>query len=112
MFHAAIPCNSDRNTGAGVAGGSLVRITHPFHPLSGRSFACVGERFNRYGKRLLLQIDESTICTVPPDWTDLAVKDTESIIGEGRALFRVVDLIDLERLVTRLLSRQSTIEAQ
>jgi len=38
-----------------------VRITHLFHPLSGRQLPCVGERYNRYGITLLLQIDDESI---------------------------------------------------
>ena len=79
-----------------------MRVTHPFHPLSGRQFACVGERYNRYGKRLLLQIDDATVCSVPPQWTDVVGPDPEIVMGERRALFRVADLIELARLVNRL----------
>jgi hypothetical protein len=79
-----------------------VRVTHPFHPLSGNELLCVGERYNRYGKRLLLQVDAQTLCSVPPQWTDLAAADPEIIMGEGRALFRVADLVALARLIARL----------
>lgn len=86
----------------------LVRITHPFHPLSGQTFVCVGERYYRYGTRLLLQVGDETICSVPPQWTDLVAPDPEVIIGEGRALFRVADLLELARLLGRLGRRDST----
>ena len=33
-----------------------MRIIHPFHPFADRQLVCVGERYNRYGKRLLLRI--------------------------------------------------------
>ncbi len=79
-----------------------MHVTHPFHPLSGRQFVCVGERYNVHGKRLLLQVDEVTICAVLPQWTDLAAPDPEVIIGKHRALFRVADLLDLARLVEQL----------
>ena len=77
-------------------------MTHPFHPLSGRRLACVGERHNRHGKRLLLRVDDETVCSVPPQWTDVAAPDPEVVLGEGRALVRVVDLLELADLVTRL----------
>ena len=83
----------------------LVRITHPFHPLSGKELACVGERHNRYGKRLLLRVDDATVCSVPPQWTDLAAPDPEIVISEHRALFRLADLLELARLVDQLGSR-------
>jgi Family of unknown function (DUF5372) len=84
-----------------------VRITHPFHPLSGRQLACVGERYTRYGRRLLLQVDEATVCAVPPQWTDLVAPDPEIVIGEQRALFRVADLLELARLLETLGRRES-----
>ncbi|MFS8084569.1 MAG: DUF5372 family protein [Acidobacteriota bacterium] len=91
-----------RNADAAAAATHLVRVTHPFHPLSGQSLRCVGERYNRSGKRLLLQVDEQTVCSVPPQWTDLAAADPEIVLGGGRALFRLVDLVELDRLVSRL----------
>ena len=84
-----------------------MRVTHPFHPFSGQQFACVGERYNRYGRRLLLQIDDKTVCSVPPQWTDLFAQDPEIVMGEQRALFRVADLVELARLVERLGRRDS-----
>jgi hypothetical protein len=75
---------------------------HPFHPLSGKELACVGERYNPYGRRLLLQVDDGTICSVPERWTDLAVPDPEIVLGKHRALFRVADLLQLARLVDQL----------
>jgi hypothetical protein len=62
----------------------------------------VGERYNREGRRLLLQIDEQTVCSVPPQWTDLVAPDPEILMGERRALFRLADLVELARLVERL----------
>jgi len=79
-----------------------VRVTHPFHPLYGQELACVGERYNRYGRRLLLRVDEVAVCSVPPQWTDLAAPDPEIVLGEGRALFRVADALELARLVDQI----------
>jgi Family of unknown function (DUF5372) len=87
-----------------------VRITHPFHPLSGKRLTCVGERCNPYGKRLLLQVEDGTICSVPQQWTDLVAPDPEIVLGEHRALVRVADLLDLTRLVDQLGSCKSTKE--
>jgi len=70
----------------------------------------VGERYNVHGKRLLLQVDEVTICSVLPQWTDRAAPDPEIIIGKQRALFRVADLLDLARLVNQLAKRGTGIE--
>jgi uncharacterized protein DUF5372 len=77
-------------------------VTHPFHPLSGRQLVCVGERYNRYGRRLLLQAGDGTVWSLPPQWTDLVAPEPEVVMGGGRALCRVADLVELAGLVTRL----------
>jgi hypothetical protein len=68
---------------------------------------CVGKRYNRHGERVLLRIDDSTVCSVPPQWTDLCDSDPEIVMGRRRALFRVVDLIELASLVARLSTRKA-----
>jgi hypothetical protein len=50
----------------------------------------------------LVRAEDGSICSVPEQWTDTARLDPELVIGEMRALFRVADLIELERLVSRL----------
>ncbi len=79
-----------------------MRVTHPFHPLNGLQLACVGERYNRYGMTLLLETDDGSVYSVPPQWTDLVAPAPEIVIGKQRALFRVVDLLELARVVDRL----------
>ncbi len=83
-----------------------MRVTHPFHPLSGRQLVCVGERYNRYGTRLLLRVDEDRVCSIPRQWTDIVAPDPEVVIGEGRALLRVADLVGLAELVARLVDQE------
>ena len=89
-----------------------MRVTHPFHPLSGRQLICVGERFNRSGKRLLLRVDDETVCPTPPQWTDADDPDPEVFIGQGRALFRVADLLELADLMAHLTHRKCRGRAQ
>ncbi len=89
-----------------VASAQLVRIIHPFHPFADRQLVCVGERYNRYGKRLLLRIDDHTICSVPPQWTDIAAVDPDIVMGQGRTLLRFVDLMELAQFVSRLASER------
>jgi hypothetical protein len=76
--------------------------------LSGRQLPCVGERYNRHGKRVLLQVDDATVWSVPPQWTDLVGVDPEVVVGHGRALFRFVDLMELTRLVKRLSNQRES----
>jgi hypothetical protein len=104
---ATSACNSTKNAQTPVAVTRLVRVTHPFHPLSGRQLAWVGERCNRYGTTLLLQTDDGAICTVRPQWTDVVAADPETVLGGQRALFRVADMLELAGLVDRLSGRDS-----
>ncbi|WP_375167541.1 DUF5372 family protein [Bradyrhizobium sp. CCGUVB4N] len=77
-------------------------VTHPFHPYSGQRGACVGRRGNRAGKLLLLRFDDGRICSVPPQWTDAAGPSLEGVVGDGRALCGLGDLLALSDLVERL----------
>src|ERR1700752_1236179 len=95
-------CNSSRNAAHSPELRQLVRVTHPFHTLSGREFVCVGERSNRSGKRLLLRAGNQAIGPIPPQWTDAGCPDPEVFIGQGRALFRLADLLELATLVSRM----------
>jgi hypothetical protein len=65
----------------------------------------VGERCNLYGRRLLLQADGGTVCSVPQQWTDFVAPAPEIVISKHRALFRVADLLELARLVDQLGTR-------
>ncbi|NSY41632.1 DUF5372 family protein [Leisingera sp. ANG59] len=85
-----------------LADEDLVRVTHPFHPLFAQQLPCVGRRYNRHGERLLLQAGDAVIWSVPPQWTDLASKDPELVMGEGRAVLRFSDLMELADLVARV----------
>jgi hypothetical protein len=67
---------------------------------------CVAERYNRYGTRILLEV-EDRLCSIPREWTDLVAPDPEVILGEGRALVRVRDLMALAGLVGRLVGERS-----
>ena len=79
-----------------------MRIIHPFHPLSGQRLQYIGTRYTRYGKKLLLRVDDVTICSVPPQWTDVIAPDPEVVMGQQRALFRVTELLELASLLARL----------
>ena len=57
----------------------------------------MGERHNRYGMTLLLETSDGAVCSVRPQWTDVVAPDPEIVLGGQRALFRVVDLLELVR---------------
>ncbi|WP_404379502.1 DUF5372 family protein [Caenispirillum salinarum] len=65
----------------------------------------MGRRFNRLGERLLLQAEDGSVWSVPPQWTDLSSPDPEVVVGDGRTPLRVTDLIALADVVERLSSR-------
>jgi hypothetical protein len=79
-----------------------VQVTHPFHPLFAQRLPCVGHRYNRHGERLLLQTEDAAIWSVPPRWTDLASPDPVVEMGNGRAVLRFADALELADLVDRL----------
>jgi len=78
-----------------------VRVMHPFHPLSGQQLLCVEERYNRFRKMLLPEGDNGAVFSIPPQWTDVVAPDPEIVLGGGRALFRVADLLELTQLIDR-----------
>jgi hypothetical protein len=47
-------------------------------------------------------VDDQTVCSVVPQWTDMVSPDAEMVMGKGRALLRVSDLMELTRLIARL----------
>jgi hypothetical protein len=95
-----------------LADEDLVRVTHPFHPLFAQQLPCVGRRYNRHGARLLLQAVDGVIWSVSPQWTDLASKDPELVMGDGRAVLRFSDLLELADLVTQISDKSAQTAAQ
>ncbi|KRW97715.1 DUF5372 family protein [Paracoccus sp. MKU1] len=95
-----------------LADEDLVLVTHPFHPLFAQQLPCVGRRYNRHGERLLLQAGDAVIWSVPPQWTDLAGKDPELVMGEGRAVLRFSDLMELADLVGRVSDKSAQMGAK
>ena len=63
---------------------------------------CVGRRHNAHGTRLLLQVDDEMVWSVPPQWTDCVALDPAILIGNERAYFRLDDLLQLEALTLNL----------
>jgi hypothetical protein len=98
-------CISHWNAASTDTDRQLVRVTHPFHPLFARQLLCVGRRYNRHGERLLLQSDDARMWPVPPHWTDLVSQDPEIVMGQGRMLLRIADLMELCTLVQHLSSQ-------
>jgi len=55
----------------------------------------------------LLEVDGESSALVPREWTDCVAPSLELVLGEGRAFFCVLDLIELAGLVAALLGQEA-----
>jgi hypothetical protein len=72
-------------------------VTHPFHPLCGREFPLVDRRRVWGEDRLFFYEPEGVLRRLPAAWTSLCVTDAFVVAAEGRAPFRVEDLVAVAR---------------
>ncbi len=78
------------------------RVTHPFHPRSGETFALVGYR-RSWGHESVDGVDpEGKVFTVPMAWTDAADEDPFRVLSGGRSHGRVEELLRLAHLLEEL----------
>jgi hypothetical protein len=80
----------------------VVRITHPFHPQSGRTFRLVTYRRAWGEDRVDYTDDRGELVSVPAAWTSGCAPDPVVVVSAGRSAFRVEDLVDLARLIEEL----------
>lgn len=74
-------------------------MTHPFHPLSGRTFAFVAVR-QTWGEDRVFFLDEgAALKSLPRGWTDQAEPDVFVALASGRSPFRCSDLLALAELI-------------
>jgi hypothetical protein len=78
-----------------------VRVTHPFHPLSGRAFEFVEHRHNWGEDRVHLRDANGDLFCLPAAWTDAAAPDPFTVIAAGRCPFTTDDLLAVADLVDR-----------
>jgi hypothetical protein len=89
----------------GTTAGQKVRITHPFHPLSGDTIEIVSRR-RHWGEDRIVYLDRTgRLRWIASAWTDLEPGDEFRLIAAGRAAFRTVDLLELWRTLSRLSER-------
>jgi hypothetical protein len=81
---------------------SRIRITHPFHPQSGRAFDLVCRRRHWSEDRVSYLDDEGRLRSVSADLTDIEPIDEFRRVAAGRAAFRPVDLLALCELLAAL----------
>ena len=81
-------------------------MTHPFHPLYGKTFVLVTCRHNWSEDHVYYRDEAGTLRPVPLAWTSLAPPDPFVSLSAGRSAFRVTDLLELSRLLACLVKGQ------
>jgi Family of unknown function (DUF5372) len=77
----------------------LVRVTHRFHPLFGRSFEFVKRCKTWQSDRVFFFDDAGELASLPAEWTDVVPADPFVVVCAGRSPFRMADLLVLADLV-------------
>jgi hypothetical protein len=80
-------------------------VTHPFHPLAGRSFEFVEHRQNWGEDRVYLHDGNGELFSLPAGWTDVAAADPFVVVAGGRCPFTIEGLLALAGLIDRLRSQ-------
>ena len=76
-----------------------MRVIHPFHPLAGREFEFVVRKNNWAEDRVFFFDDDGQLRSLPAGWTDDDPADPFDVVSDGRAAFRVQDLVALADLI-------------
>ena len=79
-----------------------LRVTHPFHPLRGRSFQIVTYRRNWGDKRVYVRGPGGRLLSLPVAWTDIGESSAFVVVAAGRAVFGFEELLELSRLSEQL----------
>ena len=75
------------------------RVVHPFHPLCGQEFEQLSSREGLPEDRLYFEDHDGRAASIPKHFTDLGPIDPVIIMGRGRSLFRIRDLLELCSLI-------------
>jgi hypothetical protein len=86
---------------------SRVRITHPFHPQSGREFELVCRRRHWSEDRVTYLDEDGRLRSISADLTDVDPVDEFRRVAAGGAAFRSVDLLALCQLLEGLAQRDA-----
>jgi Family of unknown function (DUF5372) len=79
-----------------------VRVTHPFHPLSGREFDFAFRRKTWGEDRVFFFDADGNVCGLPAGWTDADPVDPFIVVAAGRSPLRIGELLELAGLLERL----------
>jgi hypothetical protein len=85
----------------------VFRVTHPFHPLSGRSFELIGQH-QAWGEPRVFFYDPPNpeLRSIPVRWTSLALPDPFLAMAQGRTLLRFIDAQRLSEMLRAVASGQ------
>ena len=77
------------------------RITHPFHPRRGAEYELVMRKLNWGEDRVFYYDSEGNLQSLLTNLTDVVTVDAFERVSAGRSAFRVDDLLELRRLLSR-----------
>lgn len=82
-------------------------ITHPFHPLCGRSFPLLSQS-RAWGEQRVFFADPQTqqIRSLPLAWTSLALPDPFLVVAAGKTVLRFEDIGPLKQMLKALPAHQ------
>jgi len=83
----------------------VFRVTHPYHPLSGREYRLLRRGHSWGDHRVYFHNEAGQLISLPEAWTSLGPADPFVALAQGRACARVQDLLGLAQLVADLRSR-------
>ena len=83
-----------------------MRVTHLFHPLSGREYEFVEHRQNWGEDRVYLRDEDGELFSLLAGWTDAAAVDPFTVIADGRCPFTTAGLLALADLIDRFRARR------
>lgn len=78
------------------------RVTHPFHPLFGRTIPLVEVRRNWSETTIFFRGTSRSLMSIPAAWTTFCEPDPFIVLTEGRSAFRCEDLLALRRYLDTL----------
>ena len=77
-------------------------MTHPFHPLRGRTLEVVDCRRCQDGEYVYVEVDSRRVERLPAAWTSLGCVDPVVTVAAGRSWFRADDLARLAEIVAAI----------
>jgi hypothetical protein len=82
------------------------RITHPFHPLSGRSYVLITHKLNWGEDRVSFKDEKGHYHSIPAYWTDVVLSDPYERPGDPDSYFRLNDLLEIRQIVQKLKTKE------